>query len=108
MAFKEPKWGFWIPVRDRQSAEYAAKMSGLLVFLMGLNFVFVGSLILNSSDEASEHIIGILMALSGILFLISGVRIRKLKFETLPVTVPLWVIITTLNIFFMNYTQSTP
>lgn len=104
MAFKEPRWGFWVPVKDKESAEYASKMSGLPVFILGLNFLFSGLYLLIKKIEIL-YATGV--TLSGIFFLISALQIKKYKFKTLPMSVTLWLVITTVATLFMGINAST-
>lgn len=98
MPHKEPAWGFWIPVTDRASAEYAAKMSGLPVFLMGLSFLAIAVLQLIYVQTPVLQIIGVLILLGSIFLIYSGLQIRKLKFMTLPISVGLWLILNILGL----------
>ncbi len=46
MAEAGNRLGFWIPVRDRASAQYAVRMSGLPVFLIGVSLALSGLVLL--------------------------------------------------------------
>lgn len=85
---QEPPWGFWIPVKDRASAIYAARMAGFPVFLLGLSALAtaLGALI------GQTWLLAAVMSALGLFFIISGLRIRAEKFGTFPITVSLWLL----------------
>ena len=87
---REPKWGFWLPVKDRASATYAAKISGLIVFLMGITHLVVGLAMLTGEIP----LFGAAIAIFGALCTVSGILARKLDFRTLPLTLITWIILT--------------
>lgn len=87
----ETKWGFWIPVKDDNSARYAAKMAGLPVFLMGLSFI-VPTLFHFAN---TRPIVGGAYLLAMVFFVAAGLLIRKGRFGFLPVSVGLWIAVTT-------------
>lgn len=103
--FKEPKWGFWIPVKDRQSATYAAKMSGFPVFLSGFSLLLQSNLVfpLRNGTKFSFLILGLGITICGLFFIISALKIRKHKFATLPVSVGLWLGFTTLSMLLVPH-----
>jgi len=91
MEHEEPPFGFWIPVKDHASANYAAKMSGLPVFLMGLSFVFLGGLFLIENKFSAQGLYNLITVLGGLFLIFSGLQIRKLKFKTLPISIAIWL-----------------
>lgn len=108
MAFKEPRWGFWVPVKDKESAEYAAKMSGFPVFLMGLSFTPLGLLLVFAGEQVWQKIFGGVIAACGVFFIVSGLQIRKHKFKTLPVSVSIWLLLTVIAMFLALLSGSVP
>ena len=72
MEHEEPPFEFWIPVKDRASATYAAKMSGFPVFLMGLSFAFLGGMQFLLTDNSVEKLNHYILILGGIFFIFSG------------------------------------
>lgn len=98
MSFKEPKWGFWIAVKDYESAAYAAKMSGLPVFLLGISFLFTGIIKIAAGLPISASLYWGAMGIAGMFFIFSGLQIRKQKFQTLPLSVALWLLLTAIGL----------
>lgn len=92
---REPKWGFWLPVKDRASATYAAKISGLIVFLMGISHLIVGLAMLTGEIP----LFGAAIAIFGSLCTVSGIFARKLNFRSLPFTLVIWIILTIASVF---------
>ncbi len=103
MEHKEPAFGFWIPVTDRASAQYAAKMSGLPVFLLGLSFLSIGLVQIVSTGVSKFQLIGGIIALCGGFLVFSGLRIRALRFRTLPFTVGLWLVLNIVSIYISGF-----
>ncbi|MEP3891181.1 MAG: hypothetical protein ABJN69_12035 [Hellea sp.] len=89
-----PKWGFWIPVRNEASAHYAAKMSGLPVFMLGLSVLMFG---LQFAGLRIWLAAGIAL-LTALFLLVSGLRIRSGKFGLLPISVGLWLIVMVIGV----------
>ena len=96
---EEPPFGFWIPVKDRPSAEYAAKMSGLPIFLMGIVFFIVAAIQLmflvgaETFDIVDNIVVPSFTLLFAIYLIVSGLLIRNLKFQTLPISIAIWFIL---------------
>ena len=89
-----PKWGFWIPIRSEASAHYAAKMSGLPVFMLGLSVLMFG---LQFAVLRIWLAAGIAL-LTALFLLVSGLRIRSGKFTLLPISVGFWLIVMVLGL----------
>jgi len=103
MEHEEPPFGFWIPVKNRASANYAAKMSGLPVFLMGLSFVFLGGLFLIENKFSAQGLYNLITVLGGLFLIFSGLQIRKLKFKTLPISVGLWLVLNIIGVLASEF-----
>lgn len=73
-------YGFWIRVRDRESATYAARMSGLPVLLVGILQAFAG--LFDATMSSEEKIARFIIA--G-LFIIAGIAIRRGVFMLIPI-----------------------
>ena len=103
MEYEEPPFGFWIPVKDRASATYAAKMSGFPVFLMGLSFGFLGGLFFIENKFSAQGLYNLITVLGGLFLIFSGLQIRKLKFQTLPISVGLWWILNIIGVLASEF-----
>ncbi len=62
-------FGFWMPVIDEESAAYAVKMSGLPLFLVGLNTFALVAVI-------DQHWAQVIAAVFAVLFVSLAFRIR--------------------------------
>jgi len=107
MAHKDSPFGFWIPVTDRPSAEYAAKMSGLPVFLMGLSFIIMAVFQLFLSRAQPIVIISAILILGGAILMYLGLQIRNLKFGVLPFSIGIWFVLNLLGIASGGFGYST-
>ena len=65
-------YGFWVRIRDRESAAYAARMSGLPVFIAGIAQVFAG--LFDATLDSGEKIVTLVVAVS---FTCAGIAIRR-------------------------------
>lgn len=111
--YQEPALGFWISVKNRPSAEYAAKMSGFPVFLMGIVF-FISAVIqfmflvgAETVDLVINIVVPSLILLFSIYLIVSGLLIRKLKFQTLPISIAIWFILQIWGIYASGIGVST-
>ncbi len=102
MAFKESPFGFWIPVTDKESAEYAAKMSGLPIFLLGLNFCALALVQVFVPQPALIYAAYFCFFIFGLFLIFSGLRIRKQKFGTLPVSLGLWLFLNLVGVLIIG------
>ena len=102
MSYKASLFGFWIPIKDDDSAYYAAKMSGLPVFLLGLSLYVMAFAFVTIENP-------ILFSLSLLLALFlkySGLRIHGGNFRTLPVSVGVWLIYAVLASYYAGFHTS--
>lgn len=77
-------------------------MSGLLVFLMGLVFLMIGLTQAALPKNSLQIVIWLAGIIFGAFFVFSGLRIRKLKFRTLPVSLALWFVLNISQILFVG------
>ena len=95
----EHPFGFWISVTDKPSAEYAAKMSGFPIFLMGIVFFIMAAIQLmflvgaETFDIVDNIVVPSFTLLFAIYLIVSGLLIRNLKFQTLPISIAVWFIL---------------
>jgi len=110
---QEPAFGFWVPVTDRPSAEYAAKMSGFPVFLVGIIFFIMAVIqfMFLVGAETIDIVINIVVLSLTLLFaiylIVSGLLIRSLKFQTLPISIAIWLMLQIWGVFSLGIGVST-
>ncbi len=79
MSNTDQPWGFWVRVKDRESARYAARMAGLPVFLGGLFSALVA--LVEPAPTPSRFVAGWLIA---VVLIITGLLIRSGRFGLVP------------------------
>lgn len=90
-------WGFWFPIKDAEDALYAAKLTGLPVFLAGLwsAAASFASLTLRPGWTSATILV------VGCVFIIAGLQIRKGRLQLVPVLVPLYILLVGLNVILV-------
>lgn len=82
--------GFWVFIRDTESAAYAAKMSGLPLFLTGLGLLGLVLAEIIAQDQHNPRVYSLLLAAS--LFVGAGLAIRMRVFDIVPIATTLFLI----------------
>ena len=73
-------WGFWVVIRNKVDADFAIKMSGLPIFLLGTSSLLVGTVF---ALRGSHYIaVAAIMAVISAVLIWSGLRIRSGKYGT--------------------------
>jgi hypothetical protein len=80
---------FWIKISDRESATYAAKMSGMPIFLFGIAAV---ASTLSDFAQSQGRLYLIAIGAIGLFCITSGLRIRKGRFGLIIFVIPLYLI----------------
>ena len=99
--------GWWVKINDVDSANYAIRMSGLPIFLMGISFIIAsfGALLTWSAIQSESVILkGFLIAMLpvGIFLVICGVLLRKNKNEIAPIAACLYIPFVLGSLFFVT------
>lgn len=87
MAELDQPWGFWVRIKDRDSALYAMRMAGLPVFLSGLTGALIS--IVDPADSQAGFLVG--WAIAAMLIMM-GLMIRKGRFGLVPFAAALMLI----------------
>ncbi|MDK4738417.1 hypothetical protein PH547_05980 [Rhizobium sp. CNPSo 3464] len=89
MSEKDGQRWYWIRISDHESATYAARMSGLPIFLAGLS---TAVLALTNGSRNNDPIAVILTVALGLFISAVGWRIRAGSFRVIPIVMPLYLI----------------
>ena len=81
----ENRWGFWIEVKDRASAENAVRMAGLPVLLIGASFFMPALLLLTTPNAVGVPTRAIALGASGIVIIVIAFLIRGGRAALVPV-----------------------
>ena len=99
--------GWWVNVKDADSANYAIRMSGLPIFLMGVNF-FVASLVAfltwNTIQSDSMFLKAFLLAMFpiGLSLIVCGILLRKNNNKIAPLAAGLYIPFVLISLFFVT------
>ncbi|HEX8045236.1 hypothetical protein, partial [Rhizobium sp.] len=92
---KEDQRWYWIRISDHKSATYAARMSGLPIFLAGLSTT---ALALANGSWDNGPITPLLTIAFGLFIAAVGWRIRAGAFRVIPIIMPLYLINLAVNV----------
>jgi len=103
-------WGWWVKIRDADSANYAIKMSGFPVFLWGISYLVIGLIILLTGPVSPDFgIAAALLALAilavGIALIITGLQLKKNNPKIAPFAAGLYIAATALGAI-LNFTNT--
>lgn len=99
MAEPDNRLGFWVPIRDRDSALYAIRMTGLPVFLIGLTLVLSGALSL--ADPLRPPLWGAILLGLAVAFIAAGLALRAGKRWLVPPAAAIVLILVLVEAFFV-------
>ncbi len=96
------RWGWWVKITDRDSADHAIKMSGLPVFLWGTSWFFVGLLtllmVMMAGDvPGSLWAISAALLIAGITLIVLGLLLRQNRNKLAPWVAGVYIAGTIIN-----------
>ncbi len=99
-------WGWWVKVKDVDSANYAIRMSGLPIFLMGLGFLIASLFIVITWSQieftsALQKIFLMAMLPISLCLTASGIMLRKNFNKIAPIAAGLYIPYILGNLFFV-------
>jgi hypothetical protein len=98
-------WGFWVILRNEADAHWALKVSGLVVFLMGMGFLFASYASLShfagAPKAAGDSLGGVLANLAGALFMVVGARMHLGSYGLFPLSAAVFLLLSLFQIWLV-------
>ena len=99
MAEPDNRLGFWVPIRDQESALYAIRMTGLPVFLIGVTLLFSG--VLSLVDPVRPALWAYVLLGFALVFLVAGLALRAGQTWLAPLAAGIVVLVVMLEAIFL-------